>query len=124
MAFCYTQAPHKTTSLILNMPRAPSLDEFPMKYSLSPGIGYMIHDTEDHKVAGMDSIGNLIVVEGRAMSKTLRDFLYAQQVQAPVELYSAWLMTGHVDEFMCFIPTDENSEGKKGFQLLLASPGT
>ncbi|XP_010343836.1 inactive protein-arginine deiminase type-6 [Saimiri boliviensis] len=147
MAFCYTQAPHKTTSLILDTPRAPNLDEFPMKYSLSPGIGYMTHDTEDHKVASMDSIGNVMVsppvkvqgkeyplgrvligssfypsVEGRAMSKTLRDFLYAQQVQAPVELYSDWLMTGHVDEFMCFIPTDEKSEGKKGFQLLLASP--
>lgn len=47
------------------------------------------------------------------MSKTLRDFLYAQQVQAPVELYSDWLMTGHVDEFMCFIPTDDKNEGKK-----------
>uniref|UniRef100_G1R8C6 Inactive protein-arginine deiminase type-6 n=1 Tax=Nomascus leucogenys TaxID=61853 RepID=G1R8C6_NOMLE len=147
MAFCYTQAPHKTTSLILDTPQAADLDEFPMKYSLSPGIGYMIQDTEDHKVASMDSIGNLMVsppvkvqgreyplgrvligssfypsAEGRAMSKTLRDFLYAQQVQAPVELYSDWLMTGHVDEFMCFIPTDDKNEGKKGFQLLLASP--
>ncbi|XP_025242884.1 protein-arginine deiminase type-6 [Theropithecus gelada] len=147
MAFCYTQAPHKTTSLILDTPQATDLDEFPMKYSLSPGIGYMIQDIEDHKVASMDSIGNLMVsppvkvqekeyplgrvligssfypsAEGRAMSKTLRDFLYAQQVQAPVELYSDWLMTGHVDEFMCFIPTDDKNEGKKGFQLLLASP--
>uniref|UniRef100_G3RGX7 Protein-arginine deiminase n=1 Tax=Gorilla gorilla gorilla TaxID=9595 RepID=G3RGX7_GORGO len=147
MAFCYTQAPHKTTSLILDTPQAADLDEFPMKYSLSPGIGYMIQDTEDHKVASMDSIGNLMVsppvkvqgkeyplgrvligssfypsAEGRAMSKTLRDFLYAQQVQAPVELYSDWLMTGHVDEFMCFIPTDDKNEGKKGFLLLLASP--
>uniref|UniRef100_A0A2K5QPT4 Protein-arginine deiminase n=1 Tax=Cebus imitator TaxID=2715852 RepID=A0A2K5QPT4_CEBIM len=147
MVFCYTQARHKTTSLILDTPRAPKLDEFPMKYSLSPGIGYMTHDTEDHKVASMDSIGNVMMsppvkvqgkeyplgrvligssfypsMEGRAMSKTLRDFLYDQQVQAPVELYSDWLMTSHLDEFMCFIPTDEKSEGKKGFQLLLASP--
>lgn len=47
------------------------------------------------------------------MSKALRDFLYAQQVQAPVELFSDWLMTGHTDEFMCFIPTHDKSEGKK-----------
>lgn len=47
------------------------------------------------------------------MSKALRDFLYAQQVQAPVELFSDWLMTGHADEFMCFIPTHDKSEGKK-----------
>lgn len=47
------------------------------------------------------------------MSKALRDFLYAQQVQAPVELFSDWLMTGHVDEFMCFVPTRDKSEGEK-----------
>lgn len=34
MAFCYTQAPHKTISLILDTPRIPNLEEFPMKYSL------------------------------------------------------------------------------------------
>lgn len=47
------------------------------------------------------------------MGKDLRDFLYAQQVQAPVELFSDWLMTGHVDEFMCFLPTPVKSEGEK-----------
>ncbi|KAF6345273.1 peptidyl arginine deiminase 6 [Rhinolophus ferrumequinum] len=147
MAFCYTQAPHKTISLVLDTPRVLKLEDFPMKYSLSPGVGYMIQCTKDHRVASMDSIGNLMVSppvkvegkeyplgrilfgssfypskEGRAMSKALRDFLYAQQVQAPVELFSDWLMTGHVDEFMCFIPTHDKSEGKKGFRLLLASP--
>lgn len=47
------------------------------------------------------------------MSKTLRDFLCAQQVQAPVELFSDWLMTGHVDEFMGFVPVDTKSEDEK-----------
>nr|XP_008249781.1 protein-arginine deiminase type-6 [Oryctolagus cuniculus] len=149
MAFCYTQAPHKTVSLILDTPRATKLEDFPMKYSLSPGVGYVVQHTEDHRVASMDSIGNLMVsppvqvqekeyplgrvligssfypsVEGRAMSKSLRDFLYAQQVQAPVELFSDWLMSGHVDEFMCFVPTDDKSGSKKGFLLLLASPSS
>uniref|UniRef100_A0A8C8YT16 Protein-arginine deiminase n=1 Tax=Prolemur simus TaxID=1328070 RepID=A0A8C8YT16_PROSS len=147
MAFCYTQAPHKTISFVLDTPRAISLEEISMKYSLSPGVGYMIQHTKDQRVASMDSIGNLMVsppvkvqgkeyplgrvligssfypsTEGRAMSDTLRDFLYAQQVQAPVEVYSDWLMTGHMDEFMCFVPIDDKSDGKKSFQLLLASP--
>lgn len=47
------------------------------------------------------------------MGKALRDFLYAQQVQAPVELFSDWLMVGHIDEFMCFIPTQDKREGDK-----------
>ena len=34
MAFCYTQAPHKTVSLVLDTPRVAKLDDFPMKYSL------------------------------------------------------------------------------------------
>uniref|UniRef100_A0A8C9PLA2 Peptidyl arginine deiminase 6 n=1 Tax=Spermophilus dauricus TaxID=99837 RepID=A0A8C9PLA2_SPEDA len=148
MAFCYTQGPHRTVSFILDTPRAINLQDFPMKYSLSPGIGYMIRRTEDHRVASLDSIGNLMVsppvkahgkeyplgrvligssfypsAQGRAMSKTLQDFLCAQQVQAPVELFSDWLMTGHVDEFMGFVPIDTKSD-KKGFRLLIASPSS
>lgn len=34
MAFCYTQAPHKTMSFILDTPRVAKLEDFPMKYSL------------------------------------------------------------------------------------------
>ncbi|XP_058409028.1 protein-arginine deiminase type-6 [Diceros bicornis minor] len=149
MAFCYTQAPHKTISLVLDTPRVLKLEDFPMKYSLSPGVGYVIQCTKDHRVASMDSIGNLMVSppvkvggkeyplgriligssfypskEGRNMSKALRGFLYAQQVQAPVELFSDWLMIGHIDEFMCFIPTQDKREGDKGFLLLLASPSS
>jgi len=41
------------------------------------------------------------------MTRVVRDFLYAQQVQAPVELYSDWLAVGHVDEFLTFVPTSD-----------------
>lgn len=41
---------------------------------------------------------------GRRMTKVVREFLYAQQVQSPVELYSDWLTVGHVDEFVTFVP--------------------
>ncbi|KAG8506611.1 Protein-arginine deiminase type-6 [Galemys pyrenaicus] len=153
MAFCYTQAPHKTISLLLDTPRVLKLEDFPMKYSLvwgsSPGVGYVTQRTKDHRVASMDSIGNLMVSppvkvkgkeyplgriliggsfypsqEGRDMSQALRGFLYAQRVQAPVELFSDWLMLGHVAEFLCFLPARDRREGEKDFWLLLASPSS
>lgn len=41
------------------------------------------------------------------MVKVVRDFLYAQEVQSPVELYSDWLWVGHVDEFLTFVPAND-----------------
>ncbi|NWU40268.1 PADI2 deiminase, partial [Hylia prasina] len=55
---------------------------------------------------------------GRRMTRQVRDFLYAQRVQAPVELYSDWLAAGNVNEFVTFVPTSD----KKRFRMLLASP--
>jgi protein-arginine deiminase len=42
MAFCYSQAPHKTVSLLLDTPRAAMLEDFPMKYSLVWGLVCLI----------------------------------------------------------------------------------
>lgn len=44
---------------------------------------------------------------GRRMAKAVKDFLIAQQVQAPVELFSDWLHVGHVDEFLSFVPAPD-----------------
>ncbi|NXU40003.1 PADI2 deiminase, partial [Drymodes brunneopygia] len=55
---------------------------------------------------------------GRRMTRLVRDFLYAQRVQAPVELYSDWLAVGNVNEFVTFVPTSD----QKRFRMLLASP--
>ncbi|NXK70576.1 PADI2 deiminase, partial [Sylvietta virens] len=55
---------------------------------------------------------------GRRMTGPVRDFLRAQRVQAPVELYSDWLALGNVNEFVTFVPTAD----KKRFRMLLASP--
>lgn len=41
------------------------------------------------------------------MTGPVRDFLYAQRVQAPVELYSDWLAVGNVNEFVTFVPTSD-----------------
>lgn len=37
----------------------------------------------------------------------VRDFLYAQRVQPPVELFVDWLAVGHVDEFLSFVPASD-----------------
>lgn len=44
---------------------------------------------------------------GRNMTKVVQDFLWAQKVQEPIALYSDWLMVGHVDEFMSFVPAPD-----------------
>jgi len=49
-------------------------------------------------------LASALRASGRRMSKVVRDFLYAQKVQAPVEVYSEWLSVGHVDEFLTFVP--------------------
>ena len=102
--------------------------------------------SQPHPVNSLDSFGNLevsppvtvgdrtyplgrIVIGGkqfnhfgdqyRQMMPQLRRLLHAQKVQSPIEVYSDWLLVGHIDEFINFIP-DTNSE--KGFKLMLASP--
>lgn len=44
---------------------------------------------------------------GRRMAKAVKDFLFTQRVQAPVELFSDWLAVGHVDEFLSFVPAPD-----------------
>jgi protein-arginine deiminase len=97
-----------------------------------------------HSVTKLDSFGNLevsppvtvkgvnypfgrllfggtrpeIIPEPRRKLKVLRDFFFAQKIQAPFEIFSDWLSVGHIDEFMNFIP----APNPKGFKLILASP--
>lgn len=62
------------------------------------------------------------------MAKAVRDFLVAQKVQAPVELFSDWLYVGHVDEFLSFVPAPDRKvimdpgSGKKRDGTLRALP--
>ncbi|XP_043764878.1 protein-arginine deiminase type-1 isoform X1 [Cervus elaphus] len=143
MEFGYTEAPHKAFPVVFDSPRNRGLKDFPYKRILGPDFGYVTREIQFTGVSGLDSFGNLdvsppVTVEGkeyplgriligsclpnrssgRRMAKVVRDFLGAQQVQAPVEVYSDWLSVGHVDEFLSFVPTSD----QKGFRLLLASP--
>ncbi|XP_057641001.1 protein-arginine deiminase type-2 isoform X1 [Chionomys nivalis] len=139
--FGYIEAPHKGFPVVLDSPRDGNLKDFPIKQLLGPDFGYVTREPLFEKVTSLDSFGNLevsppVTVNGKAyplgriligssfplsggrrMTKVVRDFLQAQQVQAPVELYSDWLTVGHVDEFMTFVPIP----GTKGFRLLMAS---
>ncbi|EFB22316.1 hypothetical protein PANDA_013304, partial [Ailuropoda melanoleuca] len=138
----YIQAPHKTLPVVFDSPRNRGLKEFPIKCMLGPDFGYVTRGPETGEVTTFDSFGNLEVsppvtvgkkkyplgriligsssypsAESQEMHQAVQDFLSAQQVQAPVRLYSDWLFVGHVDEFLSFVPAH-----KKGFRLLLASP--
>ncbi|XP_049627977.1 protein-arginine deiminase type-1 [Suncus etruscus] len=142
MEFGYIEAPHKSIPVVFDSPRNRGLKDFPYKKILGPDFGYVTREIPFAGPSGLDSFGNLDVSPpvtvggkeyplgrilignsfprsgGRRMAKVVREFLRAQQVQAPVELYSDWLSVGHVDEFLSFVPTSD----QKGFRLLLASP--
>ncbi|XP_010023007.1 PREDICTED: protein-arginine deiminase type-1-like, partial [Nestor notabilis] len=139
--FGYVQAPHKTFPVVFDSPRDRGLKDFPVKSILGPDFGYVARQALEG-TSSLDSFGNLevsppVTVQGkeyplgriligssfprfggRRMAKAVKDFLTAQKVQAPVELFSDWLAVGHVDEFLSFVPAPD----RKGFRLLLASP--
>ncbi|KFP08457.1 Protein-arginine deiminase type-1 [Calypte anna] len=139
--FGYVQAPHKTFPVVFDSPRDRGLKDFPVRSILGPDFGYVARQAAE-AASNLDSFGNLevsppVTVQGkefplgriligssfprfggRRMAKAVKDFLVAQQVQAPVELFSDWLHVGHVDEFLSFVPAPD----RKGFRLLLASP--
>uniref|UniRef100_A0A7M4FHW5 protein-arginine deiminase n=1 Tax=Crocodylus porosus TaxID=8502 RepID=A0A7M4FHW5_CROPO len=142
LEFGYVEAPHKLFPVVFDSPRNRGLQNFPLRRILGPDFGYVTREPPKSQVSGLDSFGNLdvsppVMVQGkeyplgriligsffprsggRRMAKVIRDFLYAQVVQAPVEVYSDWLNVGHVDEFLTFVPASD----RKGFRLLLASP--
>ncbi|KAM3922488.1 protein-arginine deiminase type-2-like [Leptodactylus fuscus] len=144
MEFGYIQAPHKSFPVVLDSPRDGELKDFPIRELLGPDFGYVTKLAASSKVTSLDSFGNLEVSppvtaagkkyplgriligssfptsSGRRMTKVVRDFLYAQRVQSPIELFTDWLYVGHVDEFMTFVPAPD----QKGFRLILASPAT
>ncbi|XP_054857362.1 protein-arginine deiminase type-2-like [Eublepharis macularius] len=142
--FGYIHAPHKGFPVVLDSPRDGGLQDFAIREILGPDFGYVTREPLFEVVTSLDSFGNLEVSPpvtangkeyplgriligssfptsaGRRMTKVVRDFLSAQLVQSPVELYSDWLTVGHVDEFVTFVPIP----GKKQFRMLMASPSS
>ncbi|XP_049627981.1 protein-arginine deiminase type-3 [Suncus etruscus] len=144
MELGYVQAPHKTFPVVFDSPRNGHLQHFPYKRILGPDFGYVTREPQDKSVSGLDSFGNLevsppVVVNGkdyplgriliggnlpgsagRRVTQVIRNFLHAQGVQPPVELFVDWLSVGHVDEFLSFVPAPDG----QGFRMLLASPSS
>ncbi|XP_005409873.1 PREDICTED: protein-arginine deiminase type-3 isoform X2 [Chinchilla lanigera] len=142
MELGYVEAPHKTFPVVFDSPRNGELQEFPYKRILGTDFGYVTREPRDKSVSGLDSFGNLEVSppvvangkeyplgriliggnlpgsKGRRVTQVVRNFLHAQKVQPPVELFVDWLAVGHVDEFLSFVPAPDG----KGFRMLLASP--
>ncbi|XP_033939415.1 protein-arginine deiminase type-2-like [Pseudochaenichthys georgianus] len=141
LEFGYIDSPHHRFPVVLDSPRDRGLKDFPYDELLGPDFGYVTRVAQD--VSSLDSFGNLEVsppvtvngknyplgriligvafptaTKGRNMTKVVQDFLWAQKVQEPVALFSDWLVVGHIDEFMSFVPAPD----RKGFRLLLASP--
>ncbi|XP_049590696.1 protein-arginine deiminase type-2 isoform X1 [Syngnathus scovelli] len=143
LEFGYIEAPHHRFPVVLDSPRDGKLLDFPYNELLGPDFGYVTRVALRKDVSSLDSFGNLEVsppvtvngkeyplgriiigvafpttTNGRNMTKVVQDFLWAQKVQQPIALFSDWLVVGHVDEFMTFVPAPD----RKGFRLLLASP--
>ncbi|ACK73122.1 Protein-arginine deiminase [Gloeothece citriformis PCC 7424] len=144
MEIGYTQAPGQLMYVVLDSPRDRGLDDFPELKLLGTDFGFVTRRSR-HRATKLDSFGNLevsppvtvngvnypfgrlifggtrseIFEDSRRMLRVLRDFFYAQKIQAPIEIFSDWLSVGHIDEFMTFV----SAPTPKGFKLLLANTG-
>ncbi|XP_072465151.1 protein-arginine deiminase type-4-like [Notamacropus eugenii] len=141
VAIGYTYGPQRRFPVFLDCPWTRGLQHFVFKNRLPPSFGYVIHEREDD--VNMDAtgflevsppvtangvfypLGRILIGDGSLprenipeVNLKLRSFIYAQKMQYPLELFSAWLLEGNVKEFLTFVPANDG----KGFRLLLASP--
>lgn len=100
------------------------------------GIGYI--ECGQTKETDLETGGNMVVSPpvsrypfGRIICGSIekggmtawKNFFQAQQIQRPVEVDTSWLMVGHSDEIVAFVPVVVGSAaGGPSFRLLLASP--
>lgn len=140
----YAQSHRGHLPVVFDSPRDRGLDDYPEVKMLGPDFGHFV--VGGGVANSLDSFGNLevsppvtvagrnyplgrIVVGGRRggdlshsarqMMAEVRQFLYAQRVQFPFEIYTDWLEVGHADEIVSFVPDEA---APKGFRCLLASP--
>ncbi|XP_027698551.1 protein-arginine deiminase type-4-like [Vombatus ursinus] len=141
VAIGYTQSPQRCFPVFLDFPWTKGFEEFEFKDSLPSSFGYVIHEREDDDnldatgflevsppVTAHDifyPLGRILIGDGSLpreniteVNQRLRTFIYAQNMQDPLELFSEWLLEGNVKEFLTFVPANDG----KGFRLLLASP--
>lgn len=130
MEFGYSAMPapggRRCLPAVLRSPRGEALDAWTWKYRLGPDFGYVFKGWIRSGVGWIDWFGNLDctpplpgwplgrIYSGHQGSLTLHpqvlSFLDAQRVQGPVlSIDTGWLLIGHVDEEICFVPADHGS---------------
>ena len=139
MEFGYSNLPGKGFQTVMRSPRNRPLVSFP-KTLLKADLGYQEQGTlatppDDN--SSFNSTGNLECTPpagkkypfgriyygpgGRSAGDELdaheKAFLNKQIVQPPIEVDTNWLLVGHVDEIISFVP----ASGAKGFKLLLGN---
>ncbi|OJJ19583.1 hypothetical protein BKI52_22510 [marine bacterium AO1-C] len=135
----YCESPVKTIPVVCDSPRNRGLNKWVKDRFLKPDFGHL--EIAISKKTSLDYFGNLessppvegypfgrIIIGGspkqgfehtpRQIAHELKEFLHAQQVQAPIEIYIDWLSVGHVDEILSFVPWSN----EKGFKMVFASP--
>lgn len=147
MEFGYSNLPGRGFRAVMRSPRNRPLKTFP-KTLLKADLGYQEQGTlatPPNENSSFNSTGNLEctppvtsaggkkypfgriyfgpggrMVSGVAdkLDEDEKAFLKKQIVQEPIEIDTNWLLVGHVDEIISFVP----APGSKGFKLLLASP--
>lgn len=139
MEFGVTNLPTAGFRTVLRAPRDRPLQAFP-RTLLAPELGYTEQGTLRPDTT-FDSHGNLeaspaVTVGGKhyrfgriyygpgrpheRLDPEIRAFLRAQLVQDPFELDTNWLVVGHVDEVVTFVPTQATTGNR--FKMLIASP--
>jgi hypothetical protein len=114
-------------------------EHYPLRELLGPGHGWWSATTRpfnspdsfgnlectppfQHRTTGRNyPFGRIIYGNGgpRRMARRVRDFLAAQRVQAPIVVDTDWLVVGHVDEVLSFLPLPD---APLQFKVVLASP--
>ncbi|XP_051844368.1 protein-arginine deiminase type-4-like [Antechinus flavipes] len=140
VAIGYTYSPQQRYPVVLDVPWNRDFN-LAFKNFLKGNFGYVRHEREDDDnldVPGFLEVsppvtahgivyplGRILIGDGSLpreeipeVNLRLRRFIYAQNVQDPLELFSEWLLEGNVKEFLTFVPASDG----KGFRLLLASP--
>jgi protein-arginine deiminase len=138
MEIGYTLVPGRQMPAVLNAPNPRELDSFAPGELLGPDFG--LRRTNRNPVFNtLDSHGNLEVSppvklpsgthfklgriyhgrgrSGNPFNLRVRQFLEAQRVQKPFSVDTDWLLVGHVDEIISFVPSNVG----RNFRMLFAS---
>ncbi|XP_074074391.1 protein-arginine deiminase type-4-like [Macrotis lagotis] len=141
VAIGYTQSPQQCFPVFLDLPWSKKIKDFVFKNTLPSSLGYVIREREDDDNLDASGflevsppvtvhgifypLGRILIGDGSLpreniteVNQNLRKFIYAQNLQEPLELFSEWLLEGNVKGFLAFVPAND----RKGFRLLLASP--